>query len=118
MHFDYNSKLTGYSRELRNNSTLSEALLWNQLKNRKLLGFKFRRQKPIKNFIVDFFCFELMLAVEIDGSTHYENQDYDAFRERELKNLGIRFLRFGDMQIKKNINSVLIEIEEWIKDNR
>lgn len=62
------------ARELRKNSTLSEVLLWDEL-NKKKLGFEFHRQVPIKNYIVDFFCHELMLAIEVDGSSHdSENQ--------------------------------------------
>jgi very-short-patch-repair endonuclease len=66
----YNPKLKPFARQLRNNMTLSEILLWEYLKNKKMKGFDFDRQRPIDEFIVDFYCKELMLAIEIDGSTH------------------------------------------------
>jgi very-short-patch-repair endonuclease len=65
-----NPHLKDLARELRNHSTLAEVLLWNQIKNKKLLGYDFHRQKPIDRFIVDFFCPDLMLAIEIDGASH------------------------------------------------
>ena len=66
----YNPILKDLARDLRNNSTLSEVLLWKYLKGGQMLGYDFDRQKPVDNFIVDFFCNELMLAIEIDGETH------------------------------------------------
>jgi len=72
----YNPKLKELARELRKNSTLSEVLLWLKIKG-KVMGVEFHRQVPIDNFIVDFYCHELMLAIEIEGSSHDEKQDYD-----------------------------------------
>jgi very-short-patch-repair endonuclease len=66
---------------------------------------------------VDFFCFELMLAIEIDGSTHNEKGNYDLKRETEIENEGIRFLKFSDNQVKRNMEGVLLEIKEWINNN-
>jgi very-short-patch-repair endonuclease len=65
------------ARELRRNMTLSEVLLWKELKNKSVLGYDFDRQRPIGNFIVDFYCKELALAIEIDGDTHIYRYDYD-----------------------------------------
>ena len=73
----YNPKLKALARELRNRSTFSEVLLWNQLKGRRIRGYQFLRQKPIDNYIVDFFCYELMLAIEIDGQTHGNKTEED-----------------------------------------
>ncbi len=70
MKFYYNPKLKQLSRNLRNNSTLAEVLLWNELKARKIFGFQFMRQKPIGDFIVDFFCSKLKLVLEVDGNSH------------------------------------------------
>ncbi|MFM8833835.1 MAG: endonuclease domain-containing protein [Cytophagales bacterium] len=81
----YDPKLTARARELRNNSTLSEVLLWQELKGAKILGYDFHRQKPIDNFIVDFFCYDLMLAIEIDGSSHDGKEKYDSFRQQKLE---------------------------------
>ena len=76
----YNRKLKERARYLRNNSTLSEILLWKYLKGKQMQGFDFDRQKPIDNFIVDFFCNELMLAIEIEGDSHTFNVEYDRNR--------------------------------------
>ena len=82
-----------------------------------MLGFDFHRQKPIDNFIVDFFCYDLMLAIEIDGSSHDHKIGYDKARQKKLESLGIRFLRFDDLDVKQKIESVLEEIKKWIEDN-
>lgn len=113
----YNPKLTALARELRNNSTLSEILLWDELKTGRMLGFDFHRQKPIDNFIVDFFCYDLMLAIEIDGSSHDHKISYDKSRQKKLEALGIRFLRFDDLDVKQKIETVLGEIKRWIEEN-
>ena len=73
----YNPKLKKLARKLRNKSTKSEVLLWNYLKGRQIKGFDFHRQKPIGNYIVDFYCSELLLAIEIDGESHYGNEEKD-----------------------------------------
>jgi very-short-patch-repair endonuclease len=114
----YNSELKELAKELRKKMTLSEVLLWNELKQKKMLGYDFDRQRPIGDFIVDFFCKELFLAVEIDGDTHIYKYDYDEERQKELENLGVRFLRFEDIEVKKNMNNVLRVIEDWIVKNR
>jgi very-short-patch-repair endonuclease len=96
----YNPKLKPLARKLRNNSTLSEVLLWNKIR-KKALGYEFHRQVPISEYIVDFYCHELMLAIEIDGSTHDYNFDYDSNRQKALEELGIRAIRFLDAEVKK-----------------
>ena len=110
----HNPKLKQIARNLRNNSTLSEILLWNELKGKKLPGFDFHRQKPIHNYIVDFFCSELSLAIEIDGASHDEKIEYDEDRQRKLESLGVKFLRFTDREVKTNLYGVVTTIEEWI----
>lgn len=110
----YNPKLKELARKLRNQSTLSEVLLWNYLKNRQMRGYKFLRQKPLYDYIVDFFCPELMLAIEIDGMAHNERAKEDKHRQRFLEEKGIHFLRFYDYDVKKNIEGVLKRIEMWI----
>jgi very-short-patch-repair endonuclease len=113
----YNPKLTERARELRKNSTFSEVLLWRHLKCKQILGYDFDRQKPIDNFIVDFFCNELMLAIEIDGETHNFKITRDIERQRILEEFGVRFLRFTDEEVKQNLEGVVSAIEEWIRDN-
>jgi len=111
----YNPILKDLARELRNDSTLSEVLLWKYLKGRHMLGYDFDRQKPIDNFIVDFFCNELMLAIEIDGETHNYKMSRDKERQKRLEGLGVCFLRFTDEEVKENIEGVVEEIERWIR---
>ena len=84
-----------------------------------MLGYDFHRQKPIDNYIVDFFCNELMLAIEIDGVSHEFEEVYvkDMAREQRLESLGVRFLRFDDRDVKKDINNVLQAIESWILEH-
>ncbi len=116
--FQYNSKLKERARYLRNNSTLSEVLLWRHLKGKQMLGFDFDRQKPIDNYIVDFFCNELMLAIEIDGDSHDSKVEYDKNRQTKLESLGLHFLRFSDLDVKSNMEGVISTIENWILGNK
>jgi len=111
----YNPKLKALSRELRKNSTLSEVLLWNKLKHKQLRGYQFLRQKPIDNFIVDFFSYELMLAIEIDGQTHDHRISQDIVRQERLESLGITVLRFLDVDVKNNMAGVIESIIVWIE---
>jgi len=113
----YNPRLKEIASHLRKNSTLSEVLLWKYLKSKKMLGCDFDRQKPIDNYIVDFFCNELMLAIEIDGCTHNEKSKEDRRRQAKLESLGVRFLRFYDFDVKKNMLGVLSVIENWIREH-
>ena len=111
----YNPKLKAYARELRNNSTLSEVLLWQKIKNRAY-GVQFHRQVPLLDYIVDFYCHELMLAIEIDGNSHDFKYDYDAKRQGRLEESGVNFLRFNDGTVKKEMFSVLLAIEQTIDE--
>ena len=83
MKIYYNPNLKTRARQLRNKSTLSEVLLWDKIKSRKLLGYQFMRQKPIDNYIVDFFCNKLKLAIELDGFSHYIKETYIKDLEKE-----------------------------------
>jgi len=111
----YNPKLKEYARLLRKNSTLSEVLLWQQIKN-KALGVQFHRQVPMLDYIVDFYCHELMLAIEIDGDSHLYKYEYDIKRQGELEKEGVVFLRFTDLEIKRNMFSVGITLEQVVQE--
>jgi very-short-patch-repair endonuclease len=115
----YNPKLLPLARELRKNMTMSEILLWQELKGKQLLGYDFDRQIPIDNYIVDFYCKKLNLVIEIDGSSHTIDVApmKDEIRQRRLENLGLQFLRFDDLDVKQNMKFVLNEIHHWIMDN-
>jgi len=114
----YNPKLKKLARELRNNSTLSEILLWKQLRGRQMMGYDFHRQKPLNEFIVDFFCNELLLAIEIDGDSHRDEEVYnnDLRKQNRLQDLGVSFLRFMDLHVKTDMRNVLDTIAGWIED--
>lgn len=111
----YSPHLKEYARQLRKNSTLSEVLLWKNIKN-KGYGFQFHRQVPLLNYIIDFYCHELMLAIEIDGESHQFKYEYDVRRQGELEKLGIKFIRFSDIDIKVNMFSTLLSLEQTIKE--
>jgi very-short-patch-repair endonuclease len=115
----YNPKLKEYARELRNNSTKSEMRLWKYLKG-KQLGYDFHRQKPIDQYILDFFCHDLMLGIELDGFTHkYFNEivKKDAWKDERLKQIGITVLRFDDNEVMKELNSVIANIQSFIEEH-
>ncbi len=114
----YYPRLKKIARMLRNNMTLSEILLWQQIKGKQMCGYDFDRQKPIDEFVVDFYCSELKLAIEIDGVSHDYKYEKDCTRQNRLEELGLRFLRFDDLDIKQNLEAVLTAIEEWITQNR
>lgn len=112
----YNRNLKPPAKKLRKEMTMCETILWKALKEKQMMGFDFDRQRPIDNYIVDFYCKDLMLAIEVDGLSHsYENAaERDAIRQKRLEEMGVRFLRFDDADIKTNINGVLDIIREWI----
>ena len=115
--YPYNTKLKELARKLRNKSTLAEVILWNELKNKQIKEYDFHRQKPILNYILDFFCSELYLAIEVDGISHdnEERMQKDIIRQREIETLGITFQRFDEEDIKNQIEGVVKEIEGYIE---
>jgi very-short-patch-repair endonuclease len=110
----YDPKLKKVARTLRKSSTLAEILLWNELKGKKMLGYDFHRQKPVGEYVLDLFCPRLMLAVEIDGASHEGRGEEDKRPQGELEQQRIRFLRFADEDVQRNLEGVLQEIREWI----
>ena len=113
----YNPKLKERARELRKAGNLSEVLLWNELKQKKMLGFDFTRQQIIGNYIVDFHCPKLNLVIEIDGESHNYKVEYDAERDKFLQSLGLTVLHFNDLDIKHRLSEVLESIKNWIEGN-
>ena len=113
----YNPKLKELAKKLRKESTPSEIKLWYYLKGKQIKGFDFHRQKPIDEFIIDFYCSELLLAIEIDGTTHDYKISKDKIRQQRLESLGVNFLRFQESEVRENIEGVLIAIEEWIEEH-
>jgi very-short-patch-repair endonuclease len=97
------------ARDMRTYATQAENLLWQALRNRQLEGYKFRRQVPLHNFILDFVCFERQLIVEVDGFQHAENTR-DAARDALFLAKGFRTLRFWNEEVLKNLNGVCLAI--------
>ena len=99
-------------QQLRKNMTKAEIFLWSKLKRKSLNGLKFRRQYGINNYIVDFYCPELKLAVEIDGSVHSYNSKIISDKKRQncIESLGIKILRYSNNDVIKNVDSVLNDI--------
>jgi very-short-patch-repair endonuclease len=114
----YREDLKAKARELRRNSTLSEILLWQEIKERKLFGYQFHRQVPMLDFIIDFYSHELQLAIEIDGDSHDQNYKYDVKRQVELEQYGVQFLRFDDKEVKRDMSNVLRTLESWILEKQ
>jgi len=118
MKIYYNPKLKQHARELRKRSTFSEVLLWNNLKGKRFYGLQFMRQKPIGEYIVDFYCSKFKLVIEIDGITHNDRVKYDQNRQSKLKSLGLNLIRFSDEYAKTNVTGVLYYIEAWMKKQK
>ena len=95
------------AKHLRKNSTDAEKFLWTHMRNRQLEGWKFRRQLPVGQYIVDFACLELRLIIEIDGGQHAEQVPYDLGRTRFLQSKGYRVVRFWNNEVLGNIEGVL-----------
>ena len=112
----YRPDLTGKARRLRKESTVSEKILWKHLRKKQIGGFDFDRQRPVGNCIVDFFCKELLLAIEVDGISHNGHEKDDQIRQKILEKEGIRFLRFTDRQVKENPAGVVESIKQWIEE--
>jgi very-short-patch-repair endonuclease len=110
----YNPKLQNLPAKLRKNPTKAEYKLWNLLRNKQIKGYKFRRQVPIDNFIVDFFCIDLMLAIEIDGSSHADKLENDIKRQKKLEGFNITFLRFTESDVLINPEGITMYILDWI----
>lgn len=112
----YNPKLKVLARKLRKDMTFGEVLLWNELKENKFWGFDFDRQRCIDNYIVDFYCKELMLAIEIDGMSHNHEEAFlkDEIRQQKLETLGVKFIRFSESEVKYDMMNVIMGIESGI----
>jgi very-short-patch-repair endonuclease len=117
LHSHAIGKLYEYGRDLRKSQTNAEDLLWQNLRNRKLEGLKFRRQHPLHKFIADFYCHEKKLVIEVDGDVHNssEAKESDEGRTFELKELGIIVIRFRNEEVLKNMSLVLKKIREVVK---
>ena len=112
MFLAYEGKLKDFSRELRTHMTDTEKILWLKLRRKQLKGYQFYRQKIIGNYIVDFYCPEARLIIEVDGGQHYgpEEMAKDRVRDKYLQDQGLEVLRFSDREVLVEHESVLEKI--------
>ncbi len=117
MYYGSNQNIQSNAKDLRKQETKAEENLWNYLKNRQILGLKFRRQHPIDIFIADFYCHEKRLVIEVDGEIHNtpDNKIYDLNRTDELNNHNIKVIRFTNHQVINNVKEVISEIKKFIQ---
>ena len=106
------------AKQLRQQQTDAEQQLWTMLRSRQLLGLKFRRQVPIGSYIVDFYCFECALVLELDGGQHLMQREYDDIRSQFLQAHGLTVLRFWNNDIFSNIEGVLESIASHVAVSR
>jgi len=116
LHNSANPSTYDNAHYLRMAQTEAEEKLWQSLRNRKLMNLKFRRQHPFGKYVLDFYCHEVKLCVEADGSIHNEKDisEYDEHRTKVLNESGITVLRFTNQEIIESITSVIIKIEDFV----
>lgn len=117
-HNRYLLELRELSRINRQNPTKAEALIWNMILRKKYLGYKFLRQKPINQFILDFYCSKLLLDVEIDGDSHLYQKNRDNGRDQILSSLGIKTIRYNNEAVLKAINTVIDDLKIQINNRQ
>ncbi|KAF0201438.1 MAG: hypothetical protein FD170_2755 [Bacteroidetes bacterium] len=109
LHHNASASTHNLAKCLRKTETEAEKILWQKIRNRKCGGLKFRRQHPFQKFILDFYCHEIGLTIEVDGGIH-DNPDvleHDSNRTFELENVGVKVLRFRNQDVLENIDEVL-----------
>ena len=114
---DYEKKLKTLSRNLRRDMTDAERVLWSRLRRGQILGVRFYRQKPLADFIVDFYCAAANLVIEVDGSQHFEEagQQADQSRTQKLESLGLMVMRFDNLQVLREIDAVVEAIASVVE---
>jgi cyclase len=116
-HYGAKPQIFDNAQKLRKQTTEAEELLWKKLRNRRFEGLKFRRQHPMSRFIVDFYCHEKLLVVEVDGGIHDEPEvkERDEGREEELKNFGLTIVRFKNEEVMNDMNGALGRLRAVVK---
>jgi very-short-patch-repair endonuclease len=114
----YRKDLKQTAKMLRKSMSYPEVRLWQELKGKKIEGFQFNRQRPINHYIVDFYCKDLRLAIEVDGDDHQlpRTREHDFNRQEVLESLGIKVMRFHNNEIVYDIETVISKIRNWIKE--
>jgi len=116
-HLRYFEELRKLAKINRKNQTKTEEIIWGLLRGKRL-GYKFTRQKPIDRFVVDFYCSELLLVIEIDGGYHDKRKYYDSERDKRLAWRGIKVIRFSDKEIINDLEKVKKRIKVKIKKRK
>jgi len=116
MHYGADPILFRYAKQLRNNPTRAEEILWKYLKGNQL-GVKFRRQHPISGYIADFYCHKFRLVIEVDGDYHFDSEQrkYDKFRSEDMEEFGIKVIRFTNDEVLHNTESVIEQIKNELE---
>jgi very-short-patch-repair endonuclease len=114
-----NKELVERARVLRKNMTKAEIILWSRIRSKKINGYKFRRQQPLLDYIVDFYCDELKLIIEVDGEIHSfsERISYDRKRDNILKINGYHIIRLSNLEVETELNSTISKITSFISEN-
>ena len=110
----YDRRLKERSQRLRKNMTAAETFLWSKIRMKQLKGYWFYRQKPVGNFIADFYCHKAKLVIELDGEIHNQQKEYDLGREAEMEKYGIKIIRFTNDEVFNELNSVIEKIKEHL----
>jgi very-short-patch-repair endonuclease len=113
----YSKTTKPFARELRKNQTDAEELLWSRIRRKQILGVTFNRQKPLGRYIVDFYSFAAKLVIELDGSQHFEPDAlaYDAERTTFLESLELKVIRFDNLQVFNELESVLAVVYDAVR---
>jgi very-short-patch-repair endonuclease len=117
-NFGASLNIKSKAKKLRKNMTDPEKILWNYLRKKQQCGMQFRRQHPYGIYILDFYCFEANLVIEIDGMIHLNQQDYDLERTKDLESSGLFVMRFNNSDVEEKIHYVLEKINSYLKTIR
>ena len=114
-----NKELVERARILRKNMTKAEIILWSRIRSKKINGYKFRRQQPLLDYIVDFYCDELKLIIEVDGEIHSfsERKNYDIKRDNILKINGYHIIRLSNLEVETELSTTISKITSFISVN-
>jgi len=120
MFYNANPIIFERAKAMRENMTQAEKTVWELLKEKKMLGLRFKPEHPIGIFIADFYCHQLKIVIEIDGGIHksIDQREYDIGREAELENWRIKVIRFTNEEVEKDIEHVRSEIQQICKRRR
>jgi very-short-patch-repair endonuclease len=116
MYFGAKPDVMELAKSLRNTMTYLESFLWEKLKGKQIYGVRFRRQHAIDFYIVDFYCHEARLVIEVDGEIHYDRIEYDDGRSAEMEKFGIKVIRFTNFEVENNIEKVIKRIEAIVNE--